>query len=102
MKNLILIGALIATLFSCATDKNLLTSVERKDWSNRNDTILYKQTPVAVFTHYEIELYKGDEYREICLSALQIDTMDLELGIIRYVHTVHPDDKVQFRPRYRD
>lgn len=102
MKILILFAIVIVTLFSCATDKKLLTSVERQNWSNRNDTILYRQTPVAVFTHYEIELYKGDEYREICLSALNVDTMDLERQIIRYVHTVHPDDKVQFRPRYRD
>jgi hypothetical protein len=102
MKILILFTILIVTLFSCVADKNLLTSVEIPDWSNRNDTILYRQMPVAVFTHYEIELYKGDEYKEICLSALNEDTMDLEKQIIRYVHTVHPDDKVQFRPRYRD
>jgi hypothetical protein len=103
MKNLILFAIVIATLLftSCVTDKNLLTASERPDWSSRNDTILYKQMPVAVFTHYEVELYKGETSKEICLSALQIDTLDLEPLIIKYVHTVHPKDKVQFKPLYK-
>jgi hypothetical protein len=104
MKTLIILLAIsIATFFtSCATDKNLLTNTEKIYWSNRNDTIFYKNAPVAVFTHYEVELFKGETTREICLSALEIDTVSLESEIIRYVHTKHPDDKVQFTPVYRE
>jgi hypothetical protein len=62
----------------------------------------YRNTPVAVFTHYEVELYRGRTDHEICLSALDIDTNNLEPDIIRYVHTKHPDDKVQFTPLYHE
>ncbi len=89
-------------LVSCAVDKNLLTSAERPDWTNRNDTIFYKKMPVAFFTHYEVELYRGRTDKEICLKALDIDTANLEPDIIKYVHTMHPYDKVQFTPLYRE
>ena len=102
MKTLAILFAIVLLLGSCAVDKNLLTEVESKNWSNRNDTIFYHQLPVAVFTHYEVELYRGRMDHEICLSALDIDTLNLEPDIIRYVHTRHPDDKVQFTPLYRE
>jgi hypothetical protein len=102
MKTIILAIVGILLLSNCATDKNLLTKSEQVYWSNRNDTIFYKSEPVAVFTHYEVELYRGRTDREICLSALDIDTINLEPEIIRYVHTKHPDDKVQFIPVYRE
>ncbi len=89
-------------LGSCGVDKNLLTAKESNVMSSKNDTIFYSNTPVAVFTHYEIELYKGETSREICLSALDIDTLDMESLIIKYVHTKHPNDKVQFTPIYKE
>ena len=102
MKTLSILFAIALVLGSCAVDKNLLTEIEVKDWSSQNDTIFYRNTPVAVFTHYEVELYRGRTDREICLSALDIDTTSLEPDIIRYVHTKHPYDKVQFTPVYRE
>jgi hypothetical protein len=102
MKSIILVALAILVLASCATDKNLLTKSEQFQWSSRNDTIFYRNAPVAIFTHYEVELYRGRTDREICLSALDIDTLNLEPEIIRYVHTKHPYDKVQFTPIYRE
>jgi len=102
MKSIILVIVTILALASCVTDKNLLTKSEQFEWSNRNDTIFYRNTPVAVFTHYEVELYRGRTDHEICLSALDIDTNNLEPDIIRYVHTKHPNDKVQFTPLYHE
>ena len=102
MKSIILVIVTILALASCVTDKNLLTKSEQFEWSNRNDTIFYRNTPVAVFTHYEVELYRGRTDHEICLSALDIDTNNLEPDIIRYVHTKHPTDKVQFTPLYHE
>ena len=102
MKTLAIIISIALVLGSCAVDKNLLSPTESKLMSSRNDTIFYGNLPVAVFTHYEVELYKGDEYREICLSALEIDTLETEPLIIKYVHTKHPYDKVQFTPIYRE
>ena len=102
MKSIILVIVTILALASCVTDKNLLTKSEQFEWSNINDTIFYRNTPVAVFTHYEVELYRGRTDHEICLSALDIDTNNLEPDIIRYVHTKHPNDKVQFTPLYHE
>jgi len=102
MKKIVLLVAVVLGLSNCAVDKNLLTNTEKINWSNRNDTIFYHDIPVAVFTHYEVELYRGRMDHEICLSALDIDTLNLEPDIIRYVHTRHPDDKVQFTPLYRE
>jgi len=102
MRKFILIGAIALGISGCGVDKNLLTEVEAKNWSNRNDTIFYHQLPVAVFDHFEIELYRGRTYKEMCLNALNIDTMNLEMEIMRYVHTKHSDDKVQFTPMYRE
>ena len=100
MKSIILLIVAILILSGCATDKNLLNNTELFDWSNRNDTIFYKNAPVAVFDHFEIELYRGRTDKEMCLNALNIDTVNLQDEIIRYVHTKHPFDKVQFTPVY--
>lgn len=102
MKKLVLLVAVVLGLSNCGMDKNLLTEAEAKNWSNRNDTIFYHQLPVAVFDHFEIELYRGRTDKEMCLNALDIDTLNLQPEIIRYVHTKHPDDKVQFTPLYRE
>jgi hypothetical protein len=102
MRKFILIVAIALGISGCGVDKNLLTEEEAVNWSNKNDTIYYHKLPVAVFTHFEVELYRGRTDKEICLSALDIDTMNLEPEIIRYVHTKHPNDKVQFTPMYRE
>ena len=102
MRNVFWVAAIVLGIYSCGVDKNLLTKEEVVNWSSHNDTIFYRGVGVAVFTHYEVELYRGRTDREICLSALDIDTMSLEPEIIRYVHTKHPYDKVQFTPVYRE
>jgi len=102
MKTLAIIFSIALVLGSCAVDKNLLTPDELKIMTSKNDTIFYGNLPVAVFTHYEVELYKGETTREICLSALDIDTLETEPLIIKYVHTKHPEDKVQFTPVYKE
>jgi len=102
MRNVFWVAAIVLGIYSCGVDKNLLTKEESVNWSSKNDTIFYRGVGVAVFTHYEVELYRGRTDREICLSALDIDTMSLEPEIIRYVHTKHPYDKVQFTPVYRE
>lgn len=102
MKKLVLLVAVVLLLSNCGIDKNLLTEAEAKNWSNRNDTIFYHQLPVAVFDHFEIELYRGRTDKEMCLNALDIDTANLAPEIMRYVHTKHPLDKVQFTPLYRE
>jgi len=98
MKKLIALAVCVA-LGGCATDKNLLSIVEMQQWSNRNDTIFHKQIPVAMFTHYEVELYKGERVNELCLQQVNDSLFDIT-GLIKYVHTVHPKDKVQIVSMY--
>jgi hypothetical protein len=98
MKKIIAL-VLSLTVGSCAVDKNILTKTEMKEWSNRNDTIFTKQSPIAVFTHYEVELYKGECTHELCLQQINDSIYDIT-DLIRYVHTIHPKDKVQIITMY--
>jgi hypothetical protein len=93
-----LFGLLIMS--SCITRKNLLTKNEIKNWKVVNDTLMYNNTPTAVFTHYEIELYRGKVVRELCLEQLN-DTVTTIDNIIYYVHTLHHNDKVQVISTYK-
>jgi len=102
MRKFILMSAIVLGFYSCAVDKNLLTADELPNWSSHNDTIFYRGVGVATFTHFEIELYRGRTDLEICLSAIDLDTINIEYDIIRYVHTKHPNDKVQFKPVYEE
>ena len=102
MRKIFWVAAIALGISGCGVDKNLLTSSELSNWHSQNDTIFYRGVGVAVFTHFEVELYRGRTDKEICLSALDIDTLNLEPDIIRYVHTKHPGDKVQFTPLYRE
>lgn len=100
MKKLLLplLGLLIVS--SCASRKNLLAETELKNWKVVNDTLIYKNTPAAVFTHYEIELYHGKMDRELCLEQLNDSIVSID-NIIYYVHTLHHNDKVQVISTYR-
>ena len=100
MKKLLLplFGLLIMS--GCATIKNSLTETEIKNWKVSNDTLMYNNTPTAVFTHYEIELYRGKMVRELCLEQLN-DTVASIDDIIYYVHTIHHNDKVQVISTYK-
>ena len=89
MKSIILLIVAILILSGCATDKNLLNNTELFDWSNRNDTIFYKNAPVAVFDHFEIELYRGRTDKEMCLNALNIDTVKFIRNILLIKFSSH-------------
>lgn len=90
---------LACTLASCVTDRNILTNIEKSEWQSQHDTIFHKGIPVAVFTHFEYELYKGDQSIELCLSQINDTLNDID-GLIKYVHTVHSKEKVQIRAMY--
>ena len=95
-----LLGSLlvIGMIGSCATERNTLNSEELTHWSNRNDTLFYNGIPAAVFTGYELELYKGDVTQEICIEQIN-DDAPLD-SIVYYVHTLHHHDKVQVISTY--
>ena len=84
---------------SCATRKNILSANELKKWSSKNDTLYYKGIATAVFTGYEVELYKGDMTRELCLEQINDTIIEID-SILLYVHTIHHNDKVQVISTY--
>jgi hypothetical protein len=100
MKKLLLPLLGLLAMSSCTARKNLLTETEIKNWKVVNDTLLYKNTPAAVFTHYEIELYRGKIDRELCLEQLNDTIVSID-NIIYYVHTIHHNDKVQVISTYK-
>jgi hypothetical protein len=96
MKKLLALLLLTAIMNSCVMDQHILNSVEKAQWYHRNDTIFHNLTPVAVLTHMEIELYKGDQSNELCFNQIS-DTLgdDHIQGLIDFVHTRYPNYKVQ-------
>lgn len=100
MKKLLLPLFGLLVMSSCVSRKNLLTETELKNWKVVSDTILYKNTPAAVFTHYEIELYRGKMNRELCLEQLNDSVVSID-NIIYYVHTIHHNDKIQVISTYK-
>jgi hypothetical protein len=96
---------LISTLISLNNNKkdtgykiDPLSNEELKEWSCRNDTILRKDSVVAVFDHYEYE-YNPNHKNKIVLTELcfiQIDDEpDNTYPLIKYSMHLHPDSKVQ-------
>jgi len=99
MKKLLGLLLAIGMVGSCAVDKQILSSNELKRWCSHRDTLFYDHVPVAVFTGFEVELYKGDMTNELCLEQIN-DTMVSIDSIVLYVHTYHRNDKVQVVSMY--
>ena len=98
MKKLLITVSVLGLLSSCITDKQLLTSKELEDFSVKGDTILYKKTPVAVYTHWEYEINpvhgkNPNPVIELCIKQFDIPPMTED--ILKYVHTKYPKVKVQ-------
>lgn len=103
MKKLLTLLLVLTTMNSCVTDKHILDSVEKSQWYHRNDTIFHNLTPIAVLTHMEIELYKGEQTNELCFDQLNDTISDDHIqGLIDFVHTRYPQVKVQITtPHHR-
>ena len=99
MKKIIGLLLVIGILSRCAIDKQILTSVEINRWCSHSDTLYYDHVPVAVFTGYEMELYKGDMIKELCLEQINDSIVPID-SIVLYVHTRHRNDKVQVMSTY--
>jgi hypothetical protein len=98
MKKLLIVISFISLLSSCVTDKQLLSSKELQNFTVQGDTILYKNAPIAVYTHWEYEINPAHGKNakpivEICID--QFDNMSVTNDLLKYVHTKHPKVKVQ-------
>jgi|688.fasta_scaffold788262_1 hypothetical protein len=101
MKWILAIGVMIMAL-SCSVDKNLMNKQEFSEWSNRNDTIFHKEVAIGRYdaTMNEWELYRGKQTMEITIYCLDY-TGDVQ-GLINYVHTKHPKNKVEIKANPRN
>ena len=98
MKTQLMIAGLILALGSCSVDKEIISKSEFAKWSSRNDTIFYNAKPAAYYDHSEYELNPGHgkyakPIQELSITQLSFDVKTDEL--IKFVHTLHPRQKVE-------
>lgn len=99
MKKIILTIASVALLISCKTDNYIIKDESvLANYKVEGDTIYYKKSPVAVYTHWEYELnpsHGRDSKPIIELSIRQISPL-VEVGeLVRWIHTIHKNSKVE-------
>jgi hypothetical protein len=97
MKKILILGLLVA-LGSCSVDKELISKSEFVKWSSKNDTIFYSNKPVAYYDHSEYELNprhgrRSQPIQELSIMQFNFDVKTDEL--IKFVHTLHPRQKVE-------
>ncbi len=98
MKKIIILG-IVGILNSCVSDKELLSPEDQKNWSVKNDTIIYNNVPLGVYDHFEYELNpshgKGSKpIVELSIKQFSTNHEDLE-KLIKFVHTKHSKQKVE-------
>lgn len=98
MKTVLIIITLVLSMTSCSVDKEIIGKSEFVKWSVTNDTIKYNGTAVAVYDHSEYELNPGHGHHAKPIQELSITqiTYDVRIdALIKYIHTVHPKQKVE-------
>lgn len=90
--------ALALLISSCSVDKEIISKSEFTKWSVNNDTIKYNGTAVAVYDHSEYELNPGHGHHAKPIQELSITQIGYNIKIddlIKYIHTLHPRQKVE-------
>jgi len=97
-KTLVAVGILMISLVSCSVDKEIITKDEFVKWSVKGDSIYYNSKSVAYYDHSEYELNPGHgkhakTIQELSITQLVLDVKTDEL--IKYIHTLHNNQKVE-------
>jgi hypothetical protein len=95
-KVLVMIGIMASV--SCSVDKEIISKNELAKWSVMNDTIYYENKSVAVYDHSEYELNPSHgkhakPIQELSITQLSIGAKTADL--IKFVHALHPKQKVE-------
>lgn len=101
MKTITLILSTIL-LLSCGQGKLISKNTNTNNFTSKNDTIFYNSQPSGVVIHYGLLVDKKNHYnRLIVINDISNITSndDIELGMINYVHKVHPSSIVEFRTK---
>ena len=95
-KVLIMLG--FVSLVSCSVDKEIISKSEFIKWCVNGDTIYYQNKSVAVYDHSEYELNPGHGRHAKTIQELSITQLVLDVKIdelIKYIHTIHQNQKVE-------
>lgn len=98
MKKTLIIVGLIMSLGSCSIDKEIISKIELVKWNSKNDTIYYDTKPVAYYDHSEYELNPGHGKHAKPIQELSITQINFGVKtdeLIKFVHTLHPKQKVE-------
>jgi hypothetical protein len=98
MKKQLIIAGLAIVLGSCSVDKEIISKAEFVKWSTKNDTIFYNAKSVAYYDHSEYELNPGHGKYAKPIQELSITQLSFDVKIddlIKFVHTIHPKQKVE-------
>jgi len=98
MKQMLILGLIIMSIVSCSTYKETVSKEELTKWSHSNDTILYNGKPIAFYDHSEYELNPSHGRHAMPIQELSITQLSFDVKIdelIKYVHTIHPKQKVE-------
>lgn len=97
-KTLVAVGILMISLVSCSVDKEIITKDEFVKWSVKDDTIYYNSKSVAYYDHSEYELNPSHGKHAKPIQELSITQLRFEVKtdeLIKFVHTLHPRQKVE-------
>ena len=86
------------SLVSCSVDKEIISKSEFIKWRVNGDTIYYENKSVAVYDHSEFELNPGHGKHAKTIQELSITQLTLGVKteeLIKYVHTLHQNQKVE-------
>ena len=98
MKKRVISVGLVIALVSCSVDKEIISKAEFVKWSTKNDTIFYNINPVAYYDHSEYELNPGHGRHAKTIQELSITQLVLDVktdDLIKYIHTLHRNQKVE-------
>ena len=98
MKKLFVIILVIITIVSCSTYRETTSKEELSKWTHKNDTILYLNEPIAFYDHCEFELNPSHGKHAKPIQELSITQLSFSVStdnLIKYIHTIHPKQKVE-------
>ena len=89
-------------VFSCGQSRLITKNTNTSNFTSKNDTIFYNSQPSGVVIHYGLLVDKKNHYNRLIvindISNVESND-DIELGMINYVHKVHPSSVVEVRTK---
>jgi len=89
-------------LFSCSQSKLITNNDSTINFSSQNDTIYYNSQPSGVVIHYGLIVDKKNHYNRIIvindISNIKTNE-DITMGMINYIHKIHPSSLVEIRTK---